>query len=183
MVSLKSPAFKFILLFIPSVVLWLTFYTFIYKVDLLIGNNFDSLTFFSKILSHQSNYILNLIGFNAITEVQGNIVVSKILNYNYNHGVWIGEPCNGVKIFGLFSIFILCFKGNLTKKLWFIPFGIIIIHILNVLRIAVLTIISGVNPYWLNFNHNVTFQIIVYGTMFSLWLFWIKKFSEIKANA
>ena len=164
------------------VTLWFTFYTYIYKLELLFGLNFDSLTFISKILSQQSNFILNAMGFDATTEVEGKIVISKVLNYNYNHGVWIGEPCNGVKIFGLFSIFIICFEGNFKNKLWFIPLGISIIHFLNILRIASLTIIAAINPYFLNFNHNVTFQISVYGIMLVLWFFWIKKFSKIKTR-
>ena len=180
MIFLKSPALKFVLLFIPLVVLWFSFYTYIYKIELLLGINFDSLTFISKILSEQSNFILNAMGFDAITEIEGNIIISKVLNYNYNHGVWIGEQCNGVKIFGLFSIFIICFEGTFKSKLWFIPLGILIIHFLNILRISSLTIIAAINPYLLNFNHNVTFQIIVYGTMFLLWYYWIKKFSKIK---
>ena len=182
LIFLKSPAFKFILLFVPSVVIWFTFYTYIYKIELLIETDFDSLTYISKILSQQSNYILSFFGFEATTEIQGNLVISKILNYKYNHGVWIGEPCNGVKTFGLFSIFILCFKGDTKNKLWFIPLGIILIHFLNVLRIATLTIIAAINPYWLNFNHNVTFQIIVYGTIFLLWFYWIKRFSKINSH-
>tara|TARA_B100000963_G_scaffold337191_1_gene332956 strand:- start:17 stop:568 length:552 start_codon:yes stop_codon:yes gene_type:complete len=182
LIFLKNPALKFVLLFIPSVVLWFTFYTYAYKIDMLFGFNFDSLTLISKILSQQSNFILNAIGFNATTEVEGKIVISKVLNYNYNHGVWIGEPCNGVKIFGLFSIFIMCFKGNIKSKFWFIPIGIITIHFLNVFRIATLAVIAAINPFLLNFNHNVTFQIIIYGTMLLLWFFWIKKFSKIKTR-
>ena len=182
MIFFKSPAIKFVLLFITLVTLWFTFYTYIYKLELLFGLNFDSLTFISKILSQQSNFILNAMGFDATTEVEGKIVISKVLNYNYNHGVWIGEPCNGVKIFGLFSIFIICFEGNFKNKLWFIPLGISIIHFLNILRIASLTIIAAINPYFLNFNHNVTFQISVYGIMLVLWFFWIKKFSKTKTR-
>ena len=47
---------------------------------------------------------------------------------------------------------------------------------------ASLTIIAAINPYFLNFNHNVTFQISVYGIMLVLWFFWIKKFSKTKTR-
>jgi exosortase family protein XrtF len=110
------------------------------------------------------------------------MVVSKILDYEYSHGVWIGEPCNGIKIFGLFAIFILCFKGSIKNKVWFISLGIIIIHILNILRIAVLSYIAAVNPNLLNFNHNITFQVLIYGAMFLLWFLWIKRFSNTSKN-
>ena len=101
------------------------------------------------------------------------MVVAKILDYPYSHGVWIGEPCNGIKIFGLFTIFILSFRGEIKNKLFFITIGLTLLHILNVLRIAVLTYISAVNPLILDFNHNITFQLIIYGAMLSLWYIWI----------
>lgn len=113
--------------------------------------------------------------------MHGDMVVAKIIGYQYSHGVWIGEPCNGIKVFGLFAIFILSFQGDLIKKLIFIPLGILIIHFLNIIRIALLTYISAVNPFILDFNHNITFQIIIYGSMLALWYLWIIKFSKVKS--
>ena len=178
MINLKNKAQKFVVFFIPSLILWFTLYHYIYRIDFLISPDYDSLTNFSKSLSYQSNFILERFGLSTSTEIHGDMVVSKILNYEFTHGVWIGEPCNGIKIFGVFSIFILCFKGKIINKLWFIPIGICIIHLLNIIRISILTYIAAIDPSWLNFNHNITFQIIVYGAMFCLWLIWIKKFSS-----
>ena len=179
MISLKNKAQKFVVFFIPALILWFSFYHYIYKIDYLVSSDFDSLTIFSELLSNQSNFILEIFGLSTSTEIHGDMVVSKILNYEYNHGVWIGEPCNGIKIFGVFTIFILCFSGKAINKLWFIPLGIYIIHFLNILRISILTYIAAIDPNWLNFNHNITFQIIVYGSMSGLWLIWIKKFSNV----
>ena len=118
------------------------------------------------------------LGFETNIEIHGDMVVSKILKYKYQHGVWIGEPCNGIKIFGVFSIFILCLRSKWIYKLLFIPFGIFILHLLNIIRVASLTYIAAVNPKILDFNHNITFQIIVYSAMLLLWLFFIKKFTN-----
>ena len=65
------------------------------------------------------------------------------------------------------------------KKLWFIPLGIFIVHTANAIRIAALTIISAENPKALDFNHNITFQVIVYGLIFLLWYWWVQKLSGI----
>ena len=107
------------------------------------------------------------------------MVITKILDYPYSHGVWIGEPCNGIKVFGLFTIFIITFKGKVLDKLWFVPIGILILHCINVIRVAILTYISATNPYILDFNHNITFQLIVYVSMLGLWYWWIIQFSKI----
>ena len=180
--DLKKPEFKFLISFIPLIILWFFLYHYLYKIDFLLGINYSLLTRFSELLSVQSNFILSIFNFQTSTEIHGDMVVAKILGYSYSHGVWIGEPCNGIKIFGLFSIFILSFRGGVKQKLLFIPLGVIALHFLNVLRIAVLTYISATNPYILDFNHNITFQLIIYGAMLGLWYLWIIKFSLIKED-
>ena len=180
--NLKSPEFKFLITFIPLIIFWFFLYHHLYKLDSVFGINYSLLTEFSKLLSFQSNFILSIFNFQTSTEIHGDMVVAKILGYPYSHGVWIGEPCNGIKIFGLFSIFILSFRGDLIKKLIFIPIGILIIHFLNIIRIALLTYISAVNPYILDFNHNITFQLFIYGSMLALWYLWIIKFSKVKSH-
>ncbi len=180
--NLKSPEFKFLITFIPLIITWYFTYHYLYKIDDLLNFDSDLLTGFSKILSSQSNFILSIFNFKTSIEIHGNMVVAKIIDYPYSHGVWIGEPCNGIKVFGLFAIFILSFKGDLIKKLIFIPIGILIIHFLNIIRIALLTYISAVNPHILDFNHNITFQLLIYGSMLALWYLWIIKFSKVKSH-
>ena len=179
MITINNPRFRFLLLFISSITIWFLFYHYIYKIDQIINLEIDSLTLFSKLLSEQSNFILQLFGFPTSIELHGDMVVTKITDIP-NNGVWIGEPCNGIKVFGLFSLFILCFNGEISHKIWFIPIGILFLHILNIIRISCLTYIAAINPMWLNFNHNITFQLIIYGAMTFLWLIWINKFSMIK---
>lgn len=180
--NLKSPELKFLITFIPLIITWYFTYHYLYKIDDLLNLNSDFLTGFSKILCSQSNFILSIFNFQTSSEIHGDMVVAKIIGYPYSHGVWIGEPCNGIKVFGLFAIFILSFEGDLIKKLIFVPLGILIIHILNITRIALLTYISAVNPYILDFNHNITFQLLIYGSMLALWYLWIIKFSKVKSH-
>jgi exosortase family protein XrtF len=177
--NLKKPEFNFLFLFIPSILLWFFFYHYLYKIDGFLNLEVDLLTSFSSLLSYQSNTLLSFFKFKTTTEVQGDMVITKILDYPYSHGVWIGEPCNGIKVFGLFTIFIISFKGKVIDKLWFIPIGILILHCINVIRVAILTYISATNPYILDFNHNITFQLIVYVSMLGLWYWWIIQFSKI----
>ena len=163
--------------------IWFTCYHFLYKINYLFStqeNNVDLLNSISIILGEQSNMILNLFGYETMLEIQSDMVITKIIGNDFDHGVWIGEPCNGVKVFGVFSIFIIAFPGSLKNKLWFIPTGIIFIHFINVIRIAILTIISSKNPQILDFNHNITFQVIVYSIILFFWYTWLKKFALIE---
>lgn len=178
--NFSSPESNFLLKFIPLILIWFFSYFYIYKIDSLLNLNINFLTEFSKLLSSQSNFILSIFNLNTTIEIHGDMVVTKILDYPYSHGVWIGEPCNGIKVFGVFTIFIIAFKGKIINKIWFIPLGILILHVLNILRISVLTYLSATNPFILDFNHNITFQLIIYAAILCLWYNWIIKFSSFK---
>lgn len=178
----RNKSFRFVLVFFAGIVIWFSFYHFIYEFDELISSNsrqIDIKKSISILLAKQSNYFLSILGYQPKIEIYSDMVVTLIQDTKYNHGVWIGEPCNGLKLFGVFSIFIIAFPGNLKTKLWYIPLGIIILHFINVIRIAILTIIQAYNPLLLNFNHNVTFQVIIYSFIFLLWYLWTKKFSSL----
>lgn len=179
---LKNPFFKFILLFSGLSIIWFTLYFNIYHIDTLFSYNGDQVDIQKEIsinLAKYSNFFVSLFGYQPTLDTTTNYVVTSVEGTYYNHGVWIGEPCNGIKVFGLFAIFIIAFPGSWKKKLWFIPSGIFIIHTANAIRIAALTIISAENPEALNFNHNITFQVIVYGLIFLLWYWWVEKFSDL----
>ena len=177
LINKLNPSTRFLALFIPLVVIWFTSYHLIYGITFT-NEEHVILTSFSFLLAKQANFLLESLGFETNIGIHGDMVVSKILKYKYQHGVWIGEPCNGIKIFGVFSIFILCLGSKWNYKLLFIAIGIFILHLLNVIRVASLTYIAAVNPKILDFNHNITFQIIIYSAMLLLWLFFIKKFTN-----
>jgi len=87
-------------------------------------------------------------------------------------GVQIGAPCDGVALFALFAIFILAFPGPISRKAWFIPAGIALLHLANIGRVVVLTRIQATSPEWLEFNHDYTFTVLIYGLVFALWYLW-----------
>jgi exosortase/archaeosortase family protein len=84
-------------------------------------------------------------------------------------------------LFALFAGFVVAFPGKIKNKLWFIPLGILIIHLTNIIRILALAIIAYKSPNYLEFNHNYTFTVSVYIIVFALWMIWTLYFSEIKS--
>ena len=84
----------------------------------------------------------------------------------------IGAPCDGVALFALFAIFILAFPGPISRKAWFIPAGIALLHLANIVRVVVLARIQATSPEWLEFNHDYTFTVLIYGLVFALWYLW-----------
>jgi len=114
--------------------------------------------------------VLNLFGFQTFNN-------PGLVGINESIGVIVSEPCDGLSLFVVFAGFIFAYPGNFKNKLWFIPLGIILIDLLNILRIATLCILVKYKPGWLAFNHSYTFTLIVYGIIFLLWLLWIKYFT------
>lgn len=92
--------------------------------------------------------------------------------------LWIGDPCNGIPLFAVFTVFIIAFPGPWKSKAWFIPAGIVLVHVLNAIRIAALCIVVTYGYGWLEFNHDYTFYVVVYGAVFALWFIWVKRFSS-----
>jgi exosortase family protein XrtF len=101
----------------------------------------------------------------------------QIIGIDGSNGVWVGSNCNAITLFTLFSIFIIAYPGYQKDKFWFIPAGIIAIHILNILRVVALAMIANYYPQYLNFNHTYTFTFIVYAFIFWLWMIWVNKFA------
>ena len=178
----ENPFFKFIIIFSGLAIFWFSFYHNVYKLDQLFlpdSNHFNIQTTISIRLAEYANIFVSIYGYEPTLDASTGLVITSVKGPYHNHGVWIGEPCNGVKLFGLFTLFILAFPGSWKKKLWFIPLGIFIVHTANAIRIALLTIISAENPKALDFNHNITFQVIIYGLIFLLWYWWVQKLSGI----
>jgi exosortase family protein XrtF len=128
---------------------------------------------------HVSAFLLRAVGYSTFEETRDTTfqLVGIVGGIN-NPGVWIGTACNAISLFALFSIFIFSFPGSWKHKIWFIPMGLMIIHIANVLRVSLLAIIAFKNVKYLNFNHTYTFTILIYSIIFILWMWWINKFSK-----
>ena len=60
-------------------------------------------------------------------------------------------------------------------RLWYIPLGLALIHLSNLIRIASLVLILLYSPESLAFNHDYTFTIFVYAVIFALWYGWVCK--------
>lgn len=98
--------------------------------------------------------------------------------------LWIGDSCNGLSLFAVFTVFMIAYPGPLVRKLWFIPLGLITIHLLNVVRIMVLCHVVTIDYELLNFNHDFLFNALVFAWIFGLWYVWVKRMARpaIKAG-
>lgn len=125
-----------------------------------------------------AEFIVNLFGVKTFKILQD--IDLQVIGIDGSTGVWVGSNCNAITLFGLFAVFVAAYPGHQKSKLWFIPLGIIAIHLLNIGRVIALMFINYYAYEYLDFNHTYTFTFIVYAFIFSLWMIWINKFSQKK---
>jgi len=95
-------------------------------------------------------------------------------------GISIGEGCTGLKQFIQVFLLFLIYPGPWKHKLWFIPAGIIIIHITNITRITLLALSMNLNLPHIHFIHNQILRIFFYIVIFAMWYFWAEKICKKK---
>lgn len=80
--------------------------------------------------------------------------------------------CTGIKQTFIFTGIMLFYRGPLLKKLWYIPLGVIILTIYNIIRIGMISILTNGHPERFEFLHDGVFRVIYYAIIFALWLVW-----------
>lgn len=165
----QNPVVKFIITILLFYVIWFFLYEFFIhpwgKLDITV----------IEFTIYISKNILELFGYEVFTGVE------RVIGVDGTGGLWIGDNCNAISLFAIFTGFIVAYPGKLSVKLIFIPLGIIIIEIINIIRIISLAILDTFSRKWTEFNHTYTFTVFVYGIIFLLWILWVNKYSKYAA--
>ena len=90
----------------------------------------------------------------------------------------IGNGCNGLEIYAIFTAFIIIYSGRWFIKLIYIIGGILVIFSINILRVVLLSIDHYNNLKLFHFNHKYTYVFVVYSVVFILWILWVTKFAN-----
>lgn len=161
-----KPALRFLLIFLSVYFLLNLFYGIWIET---LGNHPDTAT---QWVSNQSAAIVRGLGGEAqaipnpegptIRMVSGDRVILNVF-----------EGCNGLNVIIVFLAFVLAFGGALKKMLWFIPLGILVIHIFNLLRILLLYFLSNSHSTYFYYFHKYFFTAAIYLAVFFLWWLWI----------
>lgn len=151
-------------------------------IVLLIGyqiylNQFDGLGIdsFSNWVSQQVVKVQNFAGYPSDIYHEKETAT----NWFYTDKVYTSrmvEGCNAISVIILFIAFVFAFYKGL-KTFVFALIGIIILHVMNVLRIAGLNIVLRDFPDYGKATHDYIFPAIIYGSVVILWLVWIQFFA------
>lgn len=142
---------------------------------------FDFATFevdtVTRAVGWQVEKFLQMFGANAFV-LPNPGQASLRLFYGMKFVARIVEGCNGLSVIILFISFIIAFTGRLKVTAIYIISGSLLIHMLNIVRIALLAIGLYYFPSLENMLHEVVFPLFIYGVVFGLWVIWVNKFSS-----
>ena len=130
--------------------------------------------YFTHLVAKQSEALISSFGYNAqILPHQSELSMKLIVNDAYL--ARIVEGCNAISIIILFASFVLSFFGKLKLTLLYLLAGAVIVYAMN---IAILAIGIYEYPEYTDFLHSIIFPLIIYGTVFILWLIWVRIYSR-----
>ena len=142
------------------------------------------ITFVSDI----NSFLMKLLYDNSLWVLQ-NLTTYDITYDDSSRTIWLGpgavfvsSGCSGFKQFLQWIVLMTFFPGPCKQKLWFIPLGLVIVHLVNIFRIDVLVIILDYYPQHWQFTHDWILRPFFYVVMFGMWVFWVEKFQSIKTK-
>ncbi len=143
--------------------------------------------YFSKTFIAISHQLISLFGYEGHTDFfrLENMEFVAALCTPWNDCLYLAWPCFGVKVTAVFIALIIVFPGESRHKWWYIPVGILLIQVFNILRFSGLMMIAFHYPIELitNFNmgslgigYHEIFNLVLYLVIFALFVAWIKIF-------
>lgn len=173
------------------------------SILLILGKDMTTYTEGISIWTAKAVYWLvhDVFGYHDLKMVETSIFFNDSLHIDI---IW---GCTGLKQLFMFTFIMICYSGPLKKKYWYIPLSLLILLIINILRLAIITIIIR-NPFpewfisvnewyngrtwmntresyrqfyvdWFNIFHRDVFTWIYYdGVIFVLWLIWEEKINK-----
>lgn len=95
----------------------------------------------------------------------------------------IFEGCNGLNVMIVFIAFVIAFGGGGKHIWWFIPAGLVIIHLANLFRVGLLYFVARHYEQYFYYVHKYIFTAVLYLVIFILWAIWVMKFNGKSKNS
>ena len=164
------PALRFLLVFVTCYIIMSLTYGF------FIESYGDLVDPWTRNVSHQVAFLLSSPD-NAVVAIDSHGTRSCSLASNQGEVLSVFEGCNGLNVMILFISFLIAYKGPLVKSALFALSGIIIIHLVNLGRVAMLYLVAQHYPNYMYFTHKYLFTAIIYAIVFGLWYLWVSKYN------
>ncbi len=124
----------------------------------------------SAILFNQSTWVLdNIFRMDFFTKDQ---TIWFLNNEGTYSGVTVAPECTSLKQWMHWLFLMLIFPGPWKHKAWYIPCGLVIIELTNIVRIVGISLFLKPFPHHFALAHDVIFKIMFYVVIFLMWMIW-----------
>lgn len=128
--------------------------------------------FLANQVFHQSAwFIQKVLGMDITT-------INQTMYWPNQGFIAINHGCSGLKQILQISLLMMIFPGPWKHKLWYIPMGMILIHLTNLFRIIGLAEVLVHFPDYWKFSHDYLFRPFFYVIIFTLWVIWVERFMK-----
>jgi len=134
------------------------------------ANQADPVT---KTITKQTSRLLNLLGEKTTTHPADDKPSIGILK-NEKKIIGVYEGCNSLNVMIVFVAFVAAFKGRPKQVAWFVPLGLVIIYLANLVRVGLLYFVAAYWSHYFYYFHKYLFTAIIYLIVFVLWLWWMR---------
>lgn len=128
-------------------------------------------------VTNQSSLLLSAFGEPTATVIPENRATTTILKDGIPI-VSVFEGCSGLNVMIVFISFLFGFSKADKRFLWFIPVGITLIHLFNLIRITLLYVVTIQMPHALYYSHKYFFTAFIYIAVFIMWYVWVSKLAK-----
>ena len=128
-------------------------------------------------LGEPSVWILNALGYGAEL-----VRLRNIDMYDLEFNIHIRNFCLGIDMMFALTALIVSFPGKWINRLWFIPLGILGIHVINILRIVGLCISWSVLKVGDFVDHHDIFNIVAVIFIFFMFVQWVNMYKKEPAR-
>ena len=172
-----KPAFRFLFVFLGLYLAGNIFY------GLWIGSFHGLPDSATRAVTFQTSGLLNQMGYHTTVTDNGQgptVFLGNDVKFILN----VYEGCNGINVMIVFVAFLAAFGGSIKNLIWFLPAGIVLIHLSNLARIILLYFVAVGYHHYFYYVHKYVFTAAIYMVVFVLWIIWVKingKQKEAKA--
>ncbi len=131
----------------------------------------------TAMVTRQTSAFLNTVGFDTSYENHP-AKATVILMDNSIPVIHVFEGCNGVNVMIVFVAFLFAFGGPVKTMSIFLPAGILVIHLFNILRVSLLFHLAQEDSEQFYYFHKYFFTATLYLVVFGLWVLWVMRFNE-----
>lgn len=120
----------------------------------------------------QSTWVIeHVLGLHIVKDIP-----RQLMYFDNNGYVGVNSSCSGFKQFLQFFILFLVYPGPWKHKLWFIPVGLTLVYLTNIMRIVLVAVAVNYEPTYFDVVHDYIVRPLFYLVIFALWVTWVERF-------